>query len=85
MSQIIYAVDIDDQLATFGYSLSSGLDMDNNGYPGEFTQCVFIYYSQRSITLSSVYCLEIRSVNQQKVTNSMPEKLMHYRKNIDCY
>ncbi|KAK2177777.1 hypothetical protein NP493_580g01067 [Ridgeia piscesae] len=33
MSQIIYAVDIDDQLATFGYSLSSGLDMDNNGYP----------------------------------------------------
>ncbi|KAI0242235.1 Integrin alpha-PS2 [Lamellibrachia satsuma] len=32
-SQVVYAADIGGHLSTFGYSLSSGLDMDRNGYP----------------------------------------------------
>ena len=35
VAQVIYASDIGDRLTTFGYSLSGGLDMDRNGYPGE--------------------------------------------------
>jgi len=33
-SQVCHAADIDSRLATFGYSVSAGIDMDNNGYPG---------------------------------------------------
>ena len=33
-SQVCQAADIDSRLATFGYSLSAGVDMDSNGYPG---------------------------------------------------
>jgi len=33
-SQVCQAADIDSQLVAFGYSLSSGVDMDSNGYPG---------------------------------------------------
>jgi len=33
-SQVCLAADIDPRLTTFGYSVSAGVDMDNNGYPG---------------------------------------------------
>ena len=36
-SQVVYAADIGGHLSTFGYSLSSGLDMDRNGYPGQWS------------------------------------------------
>ena len=36
VAQVIYASEIGHQLTTFGYSLSGGLDMDRNGYPGEW-------------------------------------------------
>ena len=32
-------------LQTFGFALSGGLDMDNNGYPGK--ECPYPYLKQR--------------------------------------
>ena len=34
-SQVCQAADIDSRLVAFGYSVSAGIDMDNNGYPGQ--------------------------------------------------
>ena len=40
-SQVIEASTIDDRLVTFGYSMSGGTDLDNNGYAGfvDVRQC----------------------------------------------
>jgi len=33
-AQVCRAADISGRLAAFGYSVSAGVDMDSNGYPG---------------------------------------------------
>jgi hypothetical protein len=32
--QVIFASDIDSTISTFGWSLSAGMDLDENEYPG---------------------------------------------------
>jgi len=37
-SQLCKAAEIDSHLAAFGYSVSAGVDMDSNGYPGSLVR-----------------------------------------------
>ena len=57
-AQVCQAVTINSRLAAFGYSVSAGVDMDNNGYPGR-SQNLFLLLS-----LCPFLSVNIRSVSK---------------------
>ena len=50
-SQVVYAHNLDNRLRAFGFSLSAGMDLDENGYPGRFESWKKGYISSSSIAV----------------------------------
>ena len=57
-AQVIYASDIDSNIRTFGWSLSAGMDLDNNEYPDLL---VGAYESNNAVFLKSAPVVHLDS------------------------
>ncbi|XP_033229880.1 integrin alpha-PS1 isoform X2 [Belonocnema kinseyi] len=75
-SQIIHSEDTPVPLRTFGYSLSGGIDMDQNGYPdllvGAYEDAAVVLLRSRNIINITTY---IRYVNKDRVYQDKIESI----------